>query len=221
MRGHKKTLLCLKPKRLEATALVPCYIWYTFEYSSYGSSCCVSHIFMLVCLSPSWAAAHHHSSVAQLSHRLPFWRELPHDVWSQRESRARVSTEPRFTSDGKRIEEFVSSPTRSDNKQRQQFTINMCLGALVWNFKKWAWCSRSWKTWHLHCFSLCRFRWTKNGQEFDPFLDPRLMKEEDSGTFVIPNNGNLTVYQGIYRCYASNRLGTAISKEIEFIVPRE
>ncbi|KAK5913069.1 hypothetical protein CesoFtcFv8_002889 [Champsocephalus esox] len=63
------------------------------------------------------------------------------------------------------------------------------------------------------------FRWTKNGQEFDPDLDPRLMKEEHSGTFVIPNNGNLTEYQGNYRCYASNRLGTAISKEIEFIVP--
>ncbi|XP_042263546.1 neural cell adhesion molecule L1-like protein isoform X2 [Thunnus maccoyii] len=63
------------------------------------------------------------------------------------------------------------------------------------------------------------FRWMKNGQEFDPFLDPRLMKEENSGTFVIPNNGNLTEYQGTYRCYASNKLGTAISKEIEFIVP--
>ncbi|XP_041837570.1 neural cell adhesion molecule L1-like protein isoform X2 [Melanotaenia boesemani] len=63
------------------------------------------------------------------------------------------------------------------------------------------------------------FRWTKNGLEFDPFLDPRLMKEENSGTFVIPNKGNLTEYQGIYRCYASNKLGTAISKEIEFIVP--
>lgn len=63
------------------------------------------------------------------------------------------------------------------------------------------------------------FRWTKNGQEFDPFLDPRLKKEEDSGTFVIPNNGNLTEYRGIYRCYASNRLGTAISQEIEFVVP--
>uniref|UniRef100_A0A667Y9G4 Neural cell adhesion molecule L1 n=1 Tax=Myripristis murdjan TaxID=586833 RepID=A0A667Y9G4_9TELE len=63
------------------------------------------------------------------------------------------------------------------------------------------------------------FRWTKNGQEFDPFLEPRLMKEEDSGTFVIPNNGNLTEYQGTYRCYASNKLGTAISEEIEFIVP--
>uniref|UniRef100_A0A8D3B1H0 Neural cell adhesion molecule L1-like protein n=1 Tax=Scophthalmus maximus TaxID=52904 RepID=A0A8D3B1H0_SCOMX len=63
------------------------------------------------------------------------------------------------------------------------------------------------------------FRWTKNGLEFDPFLDPRLMKEENSGTFVIPNNGNLTEYQGIYRCYASNKMGIAISKEIEFIVP--
>lgn len=63
------------------------------------------------------------------------------------------------------------------------------------------------------------FRWTKNDQEFDPFQDPRLTKEENSGTFVIPNNGNLTEYQGTYRCYASNKLGIAISKEIEFIVP--
>nr|XP_057943760.1 neural cell adhesion molecule L1-like protein isoform X3 [Doryrhamphus excisus] len=63
------------------------------------------------------------------------------------------------------------------------------------------------------------FRWMRNGQEFDPFLDPRLIKEDTSGTFVIPNNGNLTEYQGTYRCYASNKLGTAISKEIEFIVP--
>uniref|UniRef100_A0A1A7WPT0 Neural cell adhesion molecule L1-like protein n=1 Tax=Iconisemion striatum TaxID=60296 RepID=A0A1A7WPT0_9TELE len=65
------------------------------------------------------------------------------------------------------------------------------------------------------------FRWTKNGQEFNHSVDPRLMKEENSGTFVIPNNGNLTEYQGTYRCYASNTLGTAISQEIEFIVSNE
>ncbi|XP_066519183.1 neural cell adhesion molecule L1-like protein isoform X2 [Hoplias malabaricus] len=63
------------------------------------------------------------------------------------------------------------------------------------------------------------FRWTKNGQDFDPYQDPRLITEEDFGTFVIPNNGNLTEFQGIYQCYASNKLGTAMSQEIEFIVP--
>lgn len=71
----------------------------------------------------------------------------------------------------------------------------------------------------LNFLSLCRFSWTKNGQQFDPLLYPRLIKEGNSGTFVIPNKGNLTEYQGTYRCFASNRLGTAISREIEFIVP--
>ncbi|KAL2091482.1 hypothetical protein ACEWY4_013745 [Coilia grayii] len=63
------------------------------------------------------------------------------------------------------------------------------------------------------------FRWTKNGQEFDPDQDPRLLPEDGSGTFIIPNNGNLSEFQGIYRCYASNKLGTAISEEVEFVVP--
>uniref|UniRef100_A0A8C8D5D0 Neural cell adhesion molecule L1-like protein n=1 Tax=Oncorhynchus tshawytscha TaxID=74940 RepID=A0A8C8D5D0_ONCTS len=63
------------------------------------------------------------------------------------------------------------------------------------------------------------FWWTKNGEEFDPYQDPRLIKEKNSGTFVIPNTGNLTEYQGTYRCYASNKLGTAITEEVEFVVP--
>ncbi|MCI4375169.1 hypothetical protein PGIGA_G00106150 [Pangasianodon gigas] len=63
------------------------------------------------------------------------------------------------------------------------------------------------------------FKWTKNGQDFDPYQDPMLVTNEASGSFIIPNNGNLTEYQGTYRCYASNKFGTAMSEEIEFIIP--
>ncbi|XP_060775247.1 neural cell adhesion molecule L1-like protein isoform X2 [Neoarius graeffei] len=63
------------------------------------------------------------------------------------------------------------------------------------------------------------FKWTKDGQDFDPYQDTMLITKENSGTFIILNNGNLTEYQGIYRCYASNKLGTAMSEEIEFIIP--
>lgn len=55
--------------------------------------------------------------------------------------------------------------------------------------------------------------------DFDPHKDPRLIKEESSGTFVIPNNKDKVKYRGKYRCYASNKLGTAISEEAELIVP--
>uniref|UniRef100_A0A8C1WKG5 Cell adhesion molecule L1-like b n=1 Tax=Cyprinus carpio TaxID=7962 RepID=A0A8C1WKG5_CYPCA len=75
--------------------------------------------------------------------------------------------------------------------------------------------------WHFKaCFKdLSEFKWTKNGQDFDPYQDPRLITLHDSGTFIIPNNGNLTEFQGNYRCFATNKLGTAMSEEIEFIVP--
>ncbi len=59
----------------------------------------------------------------------------------------------------------------------------------------------------------------EDGMDFDPHKDPRLIKEESSGTFVIPNTKEKVKYQGKYRCYASNKLGTAISEESEFIVP--
>lgn len=147
--------------------------------------------------------------------RVSPWRVKPKGIPSQSEYQAfhHVRWEEE-REDG----EVVSSQT-DNNNNFPSFSqhVEFC----CFSFTHFAYCSLSWGTWHFNIGFSCRFRWTKNGQEFDPFLDPRLMKEENSGTFVIPNNGNLTEYQGTYRCYASNKLGTAISKEIEFIVPRE
>uniref|UniRef100_A0A673JA07 Neural cell adhesion molecule L1-like protein n=1 Tax=Sinocyclocheilus rhinocerous TaxID=307959 RepID=A0A673JA07_9TELE len=63
------------------------------------------------------------------------------------------------------------------------------------------------------------YRWTKDGMDFDLHKDSHLIIEESSGTFLIPNTKEKTKYQGKYRCYASNKLGTAISEESELIVP--
>ncbi|XP_069793065.1 neural cell adhesion molecule L1-like protein isoform X3 [Narcine bancroftii] len=61
------------------------------------------------------------------------------------------------------------------------------------------------------------FRWTKDGKEYNPSQDPRVISSLNSGTFTIKNNnGNLKAFQGKYRCYASNELGTAVSEDIVF-----
>ncbi|XP_029334663.1 neural cell adhesion molecule L1-like protein isoform X1 [Mus caroli] len=62
------------------------------------------------------------------------------------------------------------------------------------------------------------FSWMKDDKPFD-LSDPRIIATNNSGTFKIPNEGHISHFQGKYRCFASNRLGTAISEEIEFIVP--
>lgn len=67
-------------------------------------------------------------------------------------------------------------------------------------------------------FTLSRFSWTKDDKPFD-LSDPRIIASNNSGTFKIPNEGHISHFQGKYRCFASNRLGTAVSEEIEFIVP--
>ncbi|XP_060108530.1 neural cell adhesion molecule L1 [Heteronotia binoei] len=64
------------------------------------------------------------------------------------------------------------------------------------------------------------FRWTKDGKEFDPEKDAGVTQEDGSGSVVITttSNGNaVTKYQGIYRCYASNPLGTAMSTESRIV----
>lgn len=68
------------------------------------------------------------------------------------------------------------------------------------------------------CVLSYRFTWTKDGKPFD-VSDPRVIISNSSGTFRIPNEGQLAHFQGKYRCFASNNLGVAMSEEIEFIVP--
>ncbi|XP_068884481.1 neural cell adhesion molecule L1-like protein isoform X1 [Aphelocoma coerulescens] len=63
------------------------------------------------------------------------------------------------------------------------------------------------------------FNWTKDGKPFDLSSDPRIVASNNSGTFVIQNRGIINNFQGKYRCFASNVLGTAMSEEIELIVP--
>ncbi|KAG7477340.1 hypothetical protein MATL_G00068490 [Megalops atlanticus] len=61
------------------------------------------------------------------------------------------------------------------------------------------------------------FRWVKDGKQFDPTSYPRVSTSKSSGTFFVASNGPISQYQGKYRCYASNELGTAVSNEVQII----
>uniref|UniRef100_A0A672YYZ2 Cell adhesion molecule L1-like b n=1 Tax=Sphaeramia orbicularis TaxID=375764 RepID=A0A672YYZ2_9TELE len=57
------------------------------------------------------------------------------------------------------------------------------------------------------------YRWTKDGQDFTP-PQPTTTK---TGSFVVYNK-QFAQFQGKYRCFASNTMGTAMTEEIELIV---
>nr|WEU75035.1 CHL1 [Platichthys stellatus] len=60
-----------------------------------------------------------------------------------------------------------------------------------------------------------QYRWTKDGEDFTP---PYITTNNTGGTFVL-HFKQLTQFQGKYRCYAFNKLGTAITEEIDLMVP--
>lgn len=60
------------------------------------------------------------------------------------------------------------------------------------------------------------YKWTKDGHHFVP---PQLLPGK-GGTFVL-HDKQLDQFQGKYRCYAFNKHGTAMTAEIELIVPRK
>ncbi|XP_023283342.1 neural cell adhesion molecule L1-like protein isoform X3 [Seriola lalandi dorsalis] len=62
------------------------------------------------------------------------------------------------------------------------------------------------------------YRWTKDGKDFIPPYVATNKTTYTGGTFVLPNE-HLIQLQGKYRCYAYNKMGTAITEETELIVP--
>ncbi|KAM8755112.1 neural cell adhesion molecule L1.1-like isoform 2-T2 [Acanthopagrus schlegelii] len=55
------------------------------------------------------------------------------------------------------------------------------------------------------------YRWVKDGEEFGP-------ERKGSGTLRADDNATLNLYEGRYRCYASNTLGTAVTQTVKVIV---
>ncbi|XP_061690244.1 neural cell adhesion molecule L1-like protein isoform X2 [Syngnathoides biaculeatus] len=64
------------------------------------------------------------------------------------------------------------------------------------------------------------YRWMKDDLDFIPPQPSTIRSDQftTNGTFVLQNK-SLARFQGKYRCYASNKLGTAMTETIELIVP--
>uniref|UniRef100_A0A667Z1U1 Neural cell adhesion molecule L1 n=1 Tax=Myripristis murdjan TaxID=586833 RepID=A0A667Z1U1_9TELE len=58
------------------------------------------------------------------------------------------------------------------------------------------------------------FRWVKDGNEFGS-------ERTGSGSLRAEEDEPLSTYQGTYRCYASNNLGTAMTHAVQLIIERE
>ncbi|CAG07561.1 unnamed protein product, partial [Tetraodon nigroviridis] len=63
-----------------------------------------------------------------------------------------------------------------------------------------------------------QYRWTKDGEDFVPPRATTTKTQHTDGSFVL-HNKQFIQFQGTYRCYAFNKLGTAMTKEITLIVP--
>lgn len=76
--------------------------------------------------------------------------------------------------------------------------------------------------WEPFYCKLCsvRYRWTKDGEDFVPPRATDTKTQRTVGSFVL-HNKQFIQFQGTYRCYAYNKLGTAMTEEIALVVPSE
>uniref|UniRef100_A0A674N1T1 Neural cell adhesion molecule L1-like protein n=1 Tax=Takifugu rubripes TaxID=31033 RepID=A0A674N1T1_TAKRU len=62
------------------------------------------------------------------------------------------------------------------------------------------------------------YRWTKDGEGFVPPRASTTKTQHTDGSFVL-HKKQFIQFQGVYRCYAFNKLGTAMTEDIQLIVP--
>lgn len=143
----------------------------------------------------SGTASNHHVLLAWPHYRASFWQDCKDPVWSQGQPATTVG----HTTD---------ATTTAENTQSDE-----CL-SLFWLvfFNQWE---------PFYC-TLCsvRYRWTKDGEDFIPPRATTTKTQRTDGSFVL-HNKQFIQFEGTYRCYAYNKLGTAMTEEIALIVPSE
>lgn len=154
----------------------------------------ITSVFCVVFLSwpYSGAASDHNKSHIRSHHRTSIWQFYHNQVWSKGQPTPWVSG-------------INTEPYCRDWKKKNQCHKNEMLQK--------ASLSKYWS----HSRGCDRYRWTKDGKDFEPPHMTTSDSDRTDGKMVLSYK-NLIHFQGKYRCYASNKLGTAMTEEIQLIV---
>lgn len=154
---------------------------------------------MYVSLFYSGTASNYNVLLAWSHYCTSFWQDCKDPVWSQGQPTTRVG----HTTD---------ATNAAQNTQSDERLLLFWLVFLIKDINRWE---------PLH-FTLCsiRYRWTKDGEDFVPPRATTIKTQRTDGSFVL-HNKQFIQFQGTYRCYAFNKLGTAMTEEIALIVPSE
>lgn len=152
---------------------------------------------MYMSLFNSGTASDHNVLLAWSHYRASVWQDCKDPVWSQGQPATRVG----HTTD---------ATNTSKNPQFDERLLLFWLVFLTKDVNRWEPLYFVW--------SSIRYRWTKDGEDFVPPRATTTKTQRTDGSFVL-HNKQFIQFQGTYRCYAYNKLGTAMTEAITLIVP--